>query len=213
MPKGGVTRRQVLDLSADLFAKHGYRSTSLEVVADKLGVTRQALYYHFRNKGEILAALFEQMMTRLETAVAVAAEQNAEDAFLSMLRAHIETAGQNTDLVALLLHERPEIAKLGGVRAAKRRREYAALFVSAYEEGARSGRFRDIDATVAVNTLISAANGISWWYHGERGLDEETIVDSVFQMLTTGFLTRDAPVKTKRLAPAPVALPASSPNS
>jgi AcrR family transcriptional regulator len=180
-----------LDLAAELFATHGYRSTSLELVAERLGVTRQALYYHFRNKGEILAALFEEMMTRLETAVAAAAH-DADDPFLAMLYAHVETAVVNTNLVALLLHERPEIAKLDGVRAAKRRREHARLFVSAYEEGARAGRFRSVDPTVAVNTLISAANGISWWYHGESVVMPEIIVEAVFKLLTAGFLARPA---------------------
>jgi AcrR family transcriptional regulator len=203
MPKGSVTRREVLDLSAELFAKHGYRSTSLEIVADRLGVTRQALYYHFRSKGEILAALFEQMMTRLETAVSAAAEQDGDDVFLAMLQAHIETAVVNTALVALLLHERPEIAKLRGVRAAKRRRDYATLFLSAYEQGVSAGLFRDIDPHVAVNTMISAANGISWWYHGDKSVDEKSIVEAVFQLLTNGFYrnnqrAREAPSRTAR---------------
>jgi AcrR family transcriptional regulator len=210
MPKGSVTRREVLDLAADLFAKHGYRSTSLEVVAERLGVTRQALYYHFRSKGEILAALFEQMMTRLETAVSAAAEQDGDEVFLLMLRAHIETAVDNTALVALLLHERPEIAKLSGVRAAKRRREYAALFLSAYEQGVRAGLFRDIDPQVAVNTMISAANGISWWYHGDKRVDEESIVEAVFDLLTTGFYAKGSRARKPSATSARASRPSGS---
>jgi AcrR family transcriptional regulator len=212
MANGSVTRKEVLDLSADLFAKHGYRSTSLEVVADQLGVTRQALYYHFRNKGEILSALFEQMMTRLETAVSAAAAEDGDDVFLAMLRAHIETAVENSDLVALLLHERPEIAKLPDVRAGKRRREYAAMFLSAYEDGVRAGRFRAVDPHVAVNTLISGANGISWWYHGDRSLDRRSIAEAVFQLLTTGFYVADSSGRKapRRSSPAPRSAAAAS---
>jgi AcrR family transcriptional regulator len=193
MTRGAVTRREVLDLSVRLFATHGYRSTSLEHVAHRLGVTRQALYYHFRTKGEILGALFEEMMVRLESAVAAVPERTSEDErprFVSLLRAHIDVTVANPPLVALLLHERPEIAKLKGVHAAKRRRDYARLFIEAYEEGVQAGALRPMDPWIAVNTLISSVNGVSWWYHGERGSASAaaSLKEDLYSLLSSGFL-------------------------
>jgi AcrR family transcriptional regulator len=49
----------VLDAALDLFARHGFDGTSLQLIADHLGVTKAAVYYHFRTKGEILAALVQ----------------------------------------------------------------------------------------------------------------------------------------------------------
>ena len=188
MAKGTITGDEVLDLAADLFATRGYRSTSLEVVARQLGVTRQALYYHFTSKGEILKALFDKMMTRLEVAVASVSEQEGQSAFEAMLYAHILTAIENAGLVALLLHERPEISSLDGARAARRRREYMQRFVAAFEVGVRDGRFVPVDSAVAVNTLISAANGISSWYDEGSDLGKEKIADMVARLLSRGFL-------------------------
>src|SRR6478672_10570236 len=85
----GVTGRDVLDVSLKLFAENGFRQTSLEHVATRLGVTRQALYYHFRSKNAILVALFDEMMTKLESAVANVTDNGEEALFLSRLRAHI----------------------------------------------------------------------------------------------------------------------------
>jgi AcrR family transcriptional regulator len=205
MSRRVVTRREVLELSGHLFATHGYRSTSLELVADGLGVTRQALYYHFKNKGEILGALFEQMMTKLETGVASAADgYGPEPRLIRMLRAHVEVTVANPDLVALLLNERPEIARIERLHAAKRRRDYARLFLDAFEEGVRDGALHPTDSWIAVNTLISAINGVSWWYHGESAGTAATattqIATSLLDLLAHGFVARVP-------AAAPAALP------
>ena len=199
MARRAVTRREVLDLSIQLFATHGYRSTSLEHVAERLGVTRQALYYHFKNKGEILAALFEEMMTKLESAVAAVPDEPSEGPrFARLLQAHIDVTVANPALVALLLHERPEIAKLKDVRASKRRRDYARLFTDAYDNGVAAGQLRPMDAWVAVNTLISAVNGASWWYHGETTANPAELRDGLFTLLSQGFLTPQTTNGTRR---------------
>jgi len=42
-----------------LFAEQGYEKTSLREIAERLGVTKAALYYHFRTKDDIVASLFD----------------------------------------------------------------------------------------------------------------------------------------------------------
>jgi len=55
----GDTRQRILDVSAELFVEQGYDGTSLREIAERLGVTKAALYYHFTSKAEILRALLE----------------------------------------------------------------------------------------------------------------------------------------------------------
>ncbi len=198
-----VNRLEVLELAGRLFAEHGYRSTSLEAVSEQLGVTRQALYYHFESKDEILGALFDELMTKFETAVQSAAvgPGTREPRFVAMLGAHIDVAVTNSTLVALLLHERPEIARLRKPAAAKRRRDYAKLFIAAYEEGVAAGVFEPLDPWAAVNTLISAANGVSWWYQGEPASGAKpggTTRDSLCELLSNGVILAEAPAVCSR---------------
>jgi AcrR family transcriptional regulator len=53
----GSTRERILDISLQLFNENGYEKTSLREIADHLGVTKAALYYHFERKEDILLAL------------------------------------------------------------------------------------------------------------------------------------------------------------
>lgn len=51
------TRSRILDAALDLFSEHGFEGTTLQQVADRLGLTKAALYYHFRSKDDLLSAL------------------------------------------------------------------------------------------------------------------------------------------------------------
>jgi AcrR family transcriptional regulator len=51
------TRQRILDVALDLFTEQGYDGTSLRQIAERLGVTKAALYYHFESKEDILLAL------------------------------------------------------------------------------------------------------------------------------------------------------------
>ena len=51
------TRERILEAAAELFADRGYAGTSIRDIADRLGLTKAALYYHFTSKDEILQAL------------------------------------------------------------------------------------------------------------------------------------------------------------
>ena len=53
------TRERILDVAMDRFTEQGYEATSLREIAEALGFTKAALYYHFRSKEEILRALME----------------------------------------------------------------------------------------------------------------------------------------------------------
>jgi AcrR family transcriptional regulator len=55
--QGERTRERILDVALKLFSEQGYEGTSLREIAGRLGVTKAALYYHFKSKEEILLAL------------------------------------------------------------------------------------------------------------------------------------------------------------
>ncbi len=55
--EAGSTRERILDAALDLFIEKGFDGTSLREIAEKLGFTKAALYYHYASKDDILMAL------------------------------------------------------------------------------------------------------------------------------------------------------------
>jgi AcrR family transcriptional regulator len=60
-----ATRRRILDVALDLFLEHGYDRTSLREIAERLGFSKAALYYHFKAKDDILVALTDALLDEL----------------------------------------------------------------------------------------------------------------------------------------------------
>jgi AcrR family transcriptional regulator len=60
------TRQQILETAQRLFNEHGYDATSLQMIADEMGLTKAAVYYHFRAKSDILRAAMQPGIQRLE---------------------------------------------------------------------------------------------------------------------------------------------------
>jgi AcrR family transcriptional regulator len=61
----GDTRTRLLETALGLFTVHGVEGTSLQMIADALGVTKAAVYYHFRTKDEITEAVAEPALREL----------------------------------------------------------------------------------------------------------------------------------------------------
>jgi AcrR family transcriptional regulator len=81
-----AARTRVLDAALDLFAQHGVSGTSLQMIADAVGVTKAAVYHQFRTKEQIVITVTERELGRLlpalEEAEAHGCGPRARDALL-----------------------------------------------------------------------------------------------------------------------------------
>ncbi|GAA3298683.1 TetR/AcrR family transcriptional regulator [Streptomyces cinereospinus] len=62
----GDTRQRIQDVALALFVEQGYEKTSLREIAERLDVTKAALYYHFKTKEEILVSIFDDLMRPID---------------------------------------------------------------------------------------------------------------------------------------------------
>jgi AcrR family transcriptional regulator len=72
---GPGARHHIQDVALELFIEHGYEKTSLREIAERLGVTKAALYYHFPTKEDILESLIEDRIAHLDALLAWTAGQ------------------------------------------------------------------------------------------------------------------------------------------
>ncbi|MEV7420484.1 helix-turn-helix domain-containing protein [Streptomyces sp. NPDC089919] len=71
----GNTRQRIQDVALELFAEQGYEKTSLREIAEKLEVTKAALYYHFKTKEDILISVFEDLTRPIDELISWARDQ------------------------------------------------------------------------------------------------------------------------------------------
>ena len=69
------TRTRIQQVALELFAEQGYERTSLREIAERLGVTKAALYYHFKSKEDIVRSFTEDYFERLDALIAWGAQQ------------------------------------------------------------------------------------------------------------------------------------------
>jgi len=107
-----AARTRVLDAALDLFATHGVSGTSLQMIADAVGITKAAVYHQFRTKEQIVIAVTERELGRLlpalEEAEAHGDGPRARDALLVRT---IEMAVRDRRLVRTLQFD-PVVVRL-----------------------------------------------------------------------------------------------------
>jgi len=101
-------RERILDVALDLFNEHGYDATSLREIAQRLGVSKAALYYHFEQKADIMVALHQRFhrigQALLEEFAARSAEADPVRLWLELLDEFIDGVVANRELV--MMHQR-----------------------------------------------------------------------------------------------------------
>lgn len=105
VPTQPSTRERILDIALELFAEHGYDKTSLRDIAERLGTTKAALYYHFARKEDILLELHLRLHALSHDAIAELASldswQARVDAWPRLLDAFILKVADQRELIQL----------------------------------------------------------------------------------------------------------------
>ena len=198
-PKAGGVRARVLDVSLELFAEYGFDGTTVQQIADRLGVTKAALYYHFESpKDEILIALvapsiaeFDELLDRYEQMPASAARRRrlVEDYMDYMLR-HRRLIAYTVSDIAVVRH--PAYATGEPLRRAR----FAALV---------AGGDLDFAAQVRVVMAVRAVAGVIATY---PDTDSETLRDALLDGARALFGKGSVSAR-RRASLAPASAPAA----
>ncbi|MDD7812375.1 TetR/AcrR family transcriptional regulator [Mycobacterium sp. CSUR Q5927] len=108
----GFARDRVLDAARALFTEHGVSGTTLQMIADRLGVNTSAVYYQFRSKADIVVTVFrpvfEDITRVVRIAAAIPSQEVRREATISGM---IELAVRHRRTTALV-HTDPAIAEV-----------------------------------------------------------------------------------------------------
>jgi len=170
---------RILAASLDLFAEHGVSATSLQMIADAVGVTKAAVYHQFRTKEAIVIGALEVQLGGLEEALEAAESGEPAPAALDRLLTEvIDLAVERRRIVSTLLHD-PVIVRV---------LEFHEPFQQFMERLFRVllGGRTDAVARVRVAMAASAIGG-AVTHPLVAGIDEDTLRGELFG-LTRRFL-------------------------
>jgi AcrR family transcriptional regulator len=109
----GDTRERIQSVALELFAEQGYEKTSLREIAERLGVTKAALYYHFKSKEDIVRSFTEDYVHELDALIAWGADQppTAETRALLLAR-YSDIVSHRIEVMRFLEHNQAAIDHL-----------------------------------------------------------------------------------------------------
>ena len=114
---GDQTRARILDVALELIADRGFAATSTREIAERLGFTKAALYYHFRTKDDLLAAIVGTAMADLESLIERGGEARTPEARRDLVEGYVQLVEAHADLIRVLASD-PSVKESAGLHDA-----------------------------------------------------------------------------------------------
>lgn len=184
----GYSREQVVRIAVEEFNRHGYEATSIGKLAERLGVTKSAVYHHIASKEGILVEATSAALDRLEGVLESAeapGRSSAEvlsEAIRGAVRVLCDLPGEVTLLLRLRGNTDVELEIMDRRRGITR--EIVSLIAAAQEDGALT---TEVDAAVAGRLALGAINSITEWYRPDGRMDPEGLAEAVESIILGGL--------------------------
>ncbi|TLW92300.1 TetR/AcrR family transcriptional regulator [Saccharomonospora piscinae] len=128
-PRTTETRERIQAAALELFLRQGVRQTSLREIAEQLGLTKPALYYHFTSRDDLVASLLRPLAEDVEALIAED-EATGPASPRDLLGRYFDLSHRHRALTALLARDLGALAELGFVeRIVEWRRRLTDLLV------------------------------------------------------------------------------------
>ncbi len=194
-----VKRDAVLRAAASLFNEFGYHATSLEMVAERLRVTKPTLYYYIQSKEEILFECVRLGLELLRSAIARAAASGgtAVDKLNAAMQEYAMIVTRDFGMCLIRVGEDP-LAAAGRKKLRRLKAEVDHEFRALIEQGIAEGLLAPCDAKLAAFTLAGALSWIGRWYDPRGPLSAEAVARDSIVLLMNGLAPRRAASRSRR---------------
>ena len=168
---------QLLETATLLFKEKGYHNTSMQDLADALGLQKGSLYYYIDSKEELLRELLEQATSILGARIdeIYASHLSASEKLRRALENHGQAIMDNLNLVTVYLQEYRSLPpeRLEEVLAA--REHYEERLMQILQDGITSGEFNPVDVKMTVFGFLGMLNWTHQWFSPDGALTSEQI--------------------------------------
>jgi len=156
------TKELILEAAETEFAYRGFASARLEDIAERVGITRAAIIYHFGDKNTLYGAVLEAVFTSLTDRIRRELDSDAPlaERVEHVIDAWIDVSGRRPTLARLFLREVADAGEEFRAQVLELVNPMFALVIQAIEEGQREGVFRKCDP----QHLVTILAGATTWY-------------------------------------------------
>ena len=198
LARGRETRARIQAVAVELFTEQGYDKTSLREIAERLNVTKAALYYHFKSKEDIVASLVEDYLSQVDDLIAWGAQQpRSAETRAEILRRYVGIVTEGYE-VFRMLHQNQ--AAISSMSAHKGRSEL-------FRERLRTlaGLLSEPGATLAEQLRPAMALGgisVAWMSFADQVSDHQALCAAVLAVASemTGAALPEQAVPSRQAA-------------
>jgi AcrR family transcriptional regulator len=186
-------RTAILHAALRAFRDKGYHATTLDAIAEHLGVRKSALYHYFPDKQAILYECHRESLDELDRIMQEAdAFPTASEKLAHVIREHVQVM---TDTLegSPLAFEVTSLPPDQRARLIAGRDRYEQRLREIIARGMRAGEFRRGDPKIAVFVVLGAINWIARWYRPEGALHASDLGREFVANLLDGLASRPRP--------------------
>lgn len=187
----GYDQRGVLEVAVAVFNEHGYDASSIGMLAERLGLSKSAIYHHVASKDELLNLALGEALDALEAVLRQpgATAGTAVERLAHVLHGAVAVLVDKLPYVTLLLRVRGNtpVERAALLRRRAFDHEVAELVVAARDEGALRA---DLDPGVATRLLFGMINSVVEWYRPDGPETADRIADDILSLALDGLRVR-----------------------
>jgi AcrR family transcriptional regulator len=181
----------IFSAALKLFQAKGYHGTSMQDLADAVGIQKASLYYYIRSKEELLVHVCERGTGAFtqELSEIVASDGSAAEKLESAIESHLVALCNQLDLFTVFLREQKFLGETQKKKLRGEGNRQAELLAAILEQGVAAGEFRPVNVTVTTLALLGMCNWLYEWYSPDGAFQPREIA-AMFSELVLSGLTR-----------------------
>ena len=192
------TRAAVLDeivrAAAAAFGEVGYRTATLDAIAERAGLSKVTLYRYVSSKEELLSLVVERIIAEFQRGLRgiIAERRPADETLRRIVHYQVTLLAEHLTFLTVFFSEESGLPAPMAARATRAKREYDQAIERVVREGVEAGLLRDLPPRLVVFGLLGMCNWLHKWYRPDGKRSPAEIADVFVAMLERGYLAQPA---------------------
>lgn len=180
---------EIVSAAIQLFQQKGYHATSMQDIADAVGLQKGSLYHYISSKEDLLVEIVQDALTQYNARLAEVKTMSlpVRDRLELAVRSHLHGIARNLGMLTIFLRESYALNPEQQEKIAAESARYNRMFEELFAEGVRSGEVRGLDPKLATRTVLGACNWFYRWYRPDGAMSMEQIADFFIDVLFKGI--------------------------